>query len=277
MKKAIMAIMYDFDKTLSLDYMQNYGFIPALGLTPDQFWEYTNRFAIDNNADRTLSYMYMMVEKCKEKHIAITQEWLESFGKGIKYFKGVSTWFKRINDYGAAHGVSVEHYLISSGNKEIVEGCSIAKEFTRIFGCEFVFDPITKEAIWPKMAINFTQKTQFIYRISKGAIDDISDEMQVNEKSPNRRIPYSNMVYLGDGMTDIPAMVVAHNSGGNSIAVYPSADKRDSVLPLLKDDRVNYVCRADYSAGSELEKVMELIVDSISVKASLEIRSQIKE
>ncbi|SRR5574344_1794018 len=277
MKKVIMAIMYDFDKTLSLDYMQNYGFIPALGMTPEQFWSATNQFATTNNSDRTLSYMYMMLEKSQEKHIPLTASWLQSFGKDIKFFKGVSTWFKRINDYGLTKGVQVEHYLISSGNKEIVDGCAIAKEFTRIFGCEFIFDPVTKEAIWPKVAINFTQKTQFIYRISKGAIDDISDEFQVNEKSPTRRIPYSNMVYMGDGMTDIPAMIVAHNSGGHSIAVYPSADKKDDVIGLLKDDRVNYVCRADYSAGSELEKVMQLIVDSIAIKASLEIRSQIKE
>jgi hypothetical protein len=268
MKKPIMAIMYDFDKTLSLDYMQNYGFIQALGMTPGQFWQETNDFSLKYKADKTLSYMYMMILKCREKNIPLTKEWLSSFGANIKFFKGVTTWFKRINDYGDSKGVQVEHYLISSGNKEIVDGCAIAKEFTKIFGCEFVWDEKTGEPIWPKFAVNYTQKTQYFYRISKGALDP-SDEEQVNEKSVVRRVAYRNMIYLGDGMTDIPAMILAHNNGGVSIALYSEASKKEDVAQLLKDDRVNYICRADYSQGSELDQVMKLIVDSISIKETL--------
>jgi hypothetical protein len=267
-----MAIMYDFDKTLSLDYMQNYGFIPALGMTPAEFWTETNDFSDKYGADKTLSYMYMMILKCREKGIPLTKEWLNSLGKDIKFFKGVSTWFKRINDYGLSKGVKVEHYLISSGNKEIVDGCAIAKEFTKIFGCEFIFDDKTEEPVWPKFAINYTQKTQYFFRISKGAMNP-SDEEHVNEKSPKRRIPYHNMVYLGDGMTDIPAMILVHNNGGSSIALY-SGNKKDEVVQLLKDDRVNYVCRADYSSGSELESVMKLLVDSIAIKNVLEEKQE---
>lgn len=263
-----MAIMYDFDKTLSLDYMQNYGFIQALGMTPGQFWQETNDFSLKYKADKTLSYMYMMILKCREKNIPLTKEWLSSFGANIKFFKGVTTWFKRINDYGDSKGVQVEHYLISSGNKEIVDGCAIAKEFTKIFGCEFVWDEKTGEPIWPKFAVNYTQKTQYFYRISKGALDP-SDEEQVNEKSVVRRVAYRNMIYLGDGMTDIPAMILAHNNGGVSIALYSEASKKEDVAQLLKDDRVNYICRADYSQGSELDQVMKLIVDSISIKETL--------
>ncbi|MCI2068498.1 MAG: haloacid dehalogenase-like hydrolase [Bacilli bacterium] len=273
MKKAIMAIMYDFDKTLSLDYMQNYGFIQALGMTPEEFWKETNDFSNKYGADKTLSYMYMMILKCKEKNIPLTKEWLGSLGTNIKFFKGVTTWFKRINDYGLSKGVQVEHYLISSGNKEIVDGCLIAKEFKKIFGCEFIFDGPKNEPVWPKFAINYTQKTQYFFRISKGALNP-SDEEQVNTKSPKRRIPYHNMVYLGDGMTDIPAMILVHNNGGNSIALYSHGSKKSDVVQLLKDDRVNYICRADYSAGSELDTVMKLIVDSISIKNTLERKQE---
>lgn len=271
MKKAIMAIMYDFDKTLSVDYMQNFGFIPEIGMTPDQFWKETNDFSDRTGADKTLAYMYMMIEKAKEKGISLSRERLQSMGQKIKFFKGVQTWFKRINEYGDYKGVKVEHYLISSGNKEIIEGCPIAKEFKAIFGCEFIFDPKTKEPVWPKLAVNYTQKTQYFFRISKGALDT-SDEVQVNEKSPRRRIPYSNMVYLGDGMTDIPAMILAHNNGGNSIALYSHTEDKEKVAQLLLDDRVNFICRADYSSGSELEKVMNLLIDEISIKNILRKR-----
>jgi 2-hydroxy-3-keto-5-methylthiopentenyl-1-phosphate phosphatase len=273
MKNALMAIMYDFDKTLSLDYMQNYGFIQDLGLTPGEFWDETNKFSDKVGADKTLAYMYMMLIKCKEKGIPLTREWLMKYGANIKFFKGVSTWFKRINDYGLTKNVQVEHYLISSGNKEIVDGSLIAKEFTKIFGCEFVFDEKTHEAVWPKLCVNYTQKTQYFFRIAKGALNP-SDEVQVNEKTPIHRIPYQNMVYMGDGMTDIPAMILAHNNGGASIALYSETAKKENVAQLLKDDRVNYVCRADYSAGSELDTVMKLIVDSISIRNTLERKQE---
>jgi hypothetical protein len=195
MKKIIMAIMYDFDKTLSTQDMQNYDFIPALGMTPAEFWGQTEDFSKKNGVDRVLSYMYMMIKKTKENNIKMTREWLNSLGKNIKFYNGVTTWFKRINEYGDSKGVTVEHYLISSGNKEIVDGCAIAKEFKEIYGCEFLFDEKTNEPIWPKIAINYTQKTQYFFRVSKG-IYDINADNAVNAKTPNRRIPYRNMVYL---------------------------------------------------------------------------------
>ncbi len=274
MKKAIMAIMYDFDKTLSLDYMQNYAFIPALGMTPDEFWSDVNAFSVKYGVENTLAYLYLMKLKCKEKGIPLTREWLNSLGNNIKFFKGVTTWFKRINDYGLSKNVIVEHYLISSGNKEIIEGCPIAKEFKEIYGCEFLFDDKTKEPVWPKFAINFTMKTQYFFRISKGALHT-TDDSEVNAKTPKRRIPYHNMVYLGDGMTDIPAMILVRNNGGNSIALYPSGKKKNDVVQLLKDERVNFICRADYSAGNELESVMKLIIDNISIKNTLERKKDI--
>lgn len=267
MSKPIMAILYDFDKTLCKDDMQNFSFIPALGMTPKEFWGATTVFSAKTGVERILSYMYMMIKLSKEKGIKLTREYLNSLGRDIRYFDGVTTWFDRINKYGKEQGVKVEHYLVSSGTKEIVEGCSIAKKFEKIYGCEFLYDEETNEPIWPKLAINYTQKTQYFFRISKGVIDE-NDDNKLNEKSTKRRIPYRNIVYLGDGMTDVPSMILVKNNGGKSIAVYSEGNK-EKVIPLYEGDRVNYICRADYSAGSDLEKVMKLIIDSIKISDSL--------
>lgn len=270
MKKPILAILYDFDSTLAVSDMQNFSFIPALGMTPAEFWSKTTEFSNKSGMERTLTYLYMMKKTCEEKGIAMTQEFLQEMGKGITFFPGVLTWFKRINAYGEEHGVKVEHYLVSSGNREIVMGCPIYNEFKMVYACEFYFDPVTKLPLWPKLAINFTQKTQYFYRISKG-VYDANDDVGVNEKRPERRIPYNNIVYIGDGMTDIPAMIVAKNSGGKSIAVYPKG-KREKVQELYEDGRVNYIACADYGAGRELEKILQLIIQGVSINESLALR-----
>lgn len=265
--RPIVAIMYDFDKTLCSEDMQNYSFIPALGMTPKEFWSATTVFSEKENVEKILSYMYMMVVEAKKKGIKLTKEYLNNLGKAIKYFDGVTTWFNRINAYGESQGLTVEHYLVSSGTKEIIDGCSIAKEFKAIYGCEFLFDEVTGEPIWPKYAINYTMKTQFFFRISKGTID-VTDDTSVNLKTHTRRIPYRNIIYIGDGMTDIPCMILVKENGGKSIAVYQKGQK-DRVISLFDDGRVNYICRADYRSDSELEKIAKLIIEGISVTEQL--------
>lgn len=266
-RKPICAILYDFDSTLATTDMQAFGFIPALGMTPKEFWDETTKFSEETGCERTLAYLYTMKRIAKEKGIKLDKEFLRECGKNIEFFPGVLSWFNRINEYGKEHGVKVEHYLISSGNKEIVEGCAIAKDFKKMYACEFLFDKTTKEVYWPKLMINYTQKTQYFFRISKGVYDE-NDDVGVNEKKPVRRIPYSNMVYIGDGMTDIPAMIIVKNNGGKSIAVYQKG-KEDKIGSLKDDGRVNYVCLADYSSGKQLEKVMQLIIQSIQINSSL--------
>lgn len=266
-KRPICAILYDFDSTLAVTDMQAFGFIPAMGMTPAEFWERTSKFSEATGCEKILSYLYVMNEVAKEKGIKMDEAFLRECGKNIEFFPGVLTWFKRINEFGKEHGVRVEHYLVSSGNKEIVEGCPIAKEFKVIYGCEYVFDKKTGEVLWPKLAINYTQKTQYFFRISKG-VYDATDDIGVNEKKPDRRIPYSNMVYIGDGMTDIPAMIIVKSNGGKSIAVYPKG-KGEKIESLRDDGRVNYACVADYSAGRSLEQIMHLIIQSIAINNSL--------
>ena len=266
MDKPIVAIMYDFDKTLAITDMQNFNFIPNMGYTVEEFWNETSEFCDKEQIDKILGYMYMMIHAAKKNGIKLKRKFLNEQSKDIKYFRGVENWFNRIREYGKERGLIIEHYLITSGNKEIVEATSIAKEFKAIFGCEYIYDE-TGEAIWPKLMINYTQKTQFIFRISKGLISD-NDDKKINEKTMTRRIPYNRMIYLGDGLTDVPSMIVVKENGGNSIAVYKKGE-RDKVVHLFEDQRVNFICKADYGENSELDKVIKLILDSIVIDESL--------
>lgn len=263
--RPIVALLYDFDHTLSCDDMQNFSFIPDLGMTPDEFWNKTSELTEKEGMERILAYMYMMIKLAKEKNVHLTKAYLNSLGKEIKFFEGVTTWFKRINQWGEEMGVDIEHYLISSGTKEIVDGCQIAKEFAAVYGCEFLFDE-NGEAIWPKIAINYTAKTQFLFRVSKGALDT-NDDVTINRRI-DKRIPFTNMIYLGDGLTDIPCMVLVKEKGGKSIAIYQKG-KKEKVMPLYEEGRVNFVCKADYRSGSNLEKIVKLIIEQVSITDEL--------
>lgn len=264
-KNPIIAIIYDFDKTLSTDDMQNFSFIPALGMEPADFWASTAKLTKETGIENILSYMYVMIEKCKEKNIPLTKEYLNKLGKDVKFFEGVTTWFKRVNTYAEELGYTVEHYIISSGTKEIIEGTSIAKEFKEIYACEFMFDK-DGVATWPKVAINYTAKTQYLFRISKGVLDPY-DHVGVNSNVP-KRIPYSNIIYIGDGLTDVPCMTLLKEKGGKSIAIYPKGNQ-EKVYQLVEDGRVNYICRGDYTANSAIEKIIRLIIDQISITDTL--------
>lgn len=261
-KNSIVAIIYDFDKTLATDDMQNFSFIPALGMTNAEFWGATGDLTKETGMEKILSYMYMMIEKCKEKNIPLTKEYLNKLGKDVKFFEGVTTWFKRINAYAEELGITVEHYIVSSGTKEIIEGTSIVKEFKEIYACEFLYD---KDGIatWPKIAINYTAKTQFLFRISKGVLDS-QDDVGVNSRTSTRRIPYRNIIYIGDGLTDIPCMTLVKEKGGKSIAIYPKG-KKERVYPLFEEERVNYICRGDYTTNSDIEKIVKLIISQVSI------------
>lgn len=268
-KRPVIAIMYDFDRTLCSEDMQNYAFIPDLDMTPQEFWSETTEFGEKENMEKVLAYMYMMVSKAEEKGIKFSKQYLRSLGTSIKYYKGVLTWFKRINDYGASLGLDVEHYIISSGVKDIIEGCEIAKEFKNIYACEYMFDA-NGDVVWPKIAINYTMKTQFVFRISKG-VDRIHDDDMVNQRitEADRRVLYRNMIYLGDGITDVPCMRLVKDKGGKSIAVYPRG-KKEKVAGLLRDKRVNYIALADYSENTELENIVKLQLEYIALLSKME-------
>lgn len=268
-KKPIIALMYDFDKTLCAKDMQEYSFIPSLGMDASEFWGEANKIATKNHMDNILAYMYLMIKLAKKKDIPITKEAFNELGKDVVLIKGVKSWFKRINDYARSVGAVVEHYIISSGLSEIIEGTPIAKFFKRIYACEFHYNE-RGNADWAQQAINFTTKTQFIFRISKGVLDTIDDYKLNSYVSENeRRIPYRNMVYIGDGITDVPCMTVVKDRGGHSIAIYQNNGK-ENAYKLIRENRVDFIADADYSKDSELEKIVKQLINKMIIVDSLE-------
>ena len=262
MSKPIIAIMYDFDKTLCTRDMQEYTFIPSVGMHAHEFWGRTAVVAEEEVMDSILTYMYCMVEAARDSGIPLTRESLVACGKDVEYYSGVEGWFERINRYAEEAGVQVEHYVLSSGLKEIIDGTSIAKYFKRIYACEFLYKD--GNAYWPKMAVNYTNKTQFVYRINKGVLD-INNDADLNNPRPDseKRVFFSNMIYIGDGLTDVPCMKLVKQSGGHSIAIYKPGH-HELALSLLKHDRVDWMFEADYNEGSELDRAMRLLLKNLA-------------
>ena len=268
MDRPIVAIMYDFDKTLCTKDMQDYGFIPSLNMTPSEFWGIVNDFGTAQEMDSVLAYLYMMIEEGKRLHLPITHGGLVESGRGIELFPGVRGWFDRVNLYGAAQGVQVEHYVISSGLREIIEGSGIADKFTKIFACEFVYDE-NGSALWPKTAVNYTNKTQFVYRINKGVLD-IANDLDLNRSMPDdsKRVPFTNMIYIGDGLSDVPCMKMMKAYGGCAIAVYQD-NNRSKVEELLLRDRVDFIFPADYSRHGQLDRTVHNLIKKIAIADEL--------
>ena len=268
MRNNIIAIMYDFDKTLCTRDMQEYTFFPNLGIEASDFWNEANKLRENNKMDQVLSYMYLMFKKTIDNNRSLKRDYLNKMGKNIELFPGVVDWFSRINEYGRSLGVEIEHYIISSGLKEIIEGSEIGQNFKCIFASEFFYNE-DGNAMWPKLAVNYTNKTQFLMRINKGILD-ISDDNRLNDKmiEDERRISTSNMIYLGDGFTDVPCMKLTKENGGVSIAVY--TDKNcDTAKKLLNDGRINYMVPADYREGTEIDEIVKKTIKAMVINTDL--------
>ena len=263
-QQPIVAFLYDFDKTLCTTDMQDYAFIPSLGMTPAEFWAEANEFGRRNRMDGILAYMYTMLQEAKRRKLPLTRSDLVDKGRGIVLFPGVEDWFSRINAFGQSQGVRVEHYVISSGLREIIEGSAISGAFKEIYASEFYYDE-AGDPVWPKLAVNFTAKTQFVYRINKGVLD-VSDDKTLNDSMPDdsKRVPFTNMIYVGDGLSDVPCMKMMRAYGGQAIAVY-QASNRAGVEDLLAKGRVDYIFQADYRAGSALEATVQDIIRKMAV------------
>ena len=263
-KRPIIAFLYDFDKTLCTTDMQDYAFIPSLGYTPGEFWGIANSFGWKNRMDGLLAYMYTMIDECRKKNIRLDREYLVSCGRAIELFPGVKDWFARINAFGKEQGVEVEHYVLSSGLKEIIEGSCISHEFKEIYACEFLYNE-EGLASWPKLDVNFTNKTQFVYRINKGILD-IANDKDLNASMPDdsKRIPFTNMIYVGDGLSDVPCMKMMRSYGGQAVAVYQKSN-RAGVEDLLRNGRVDYIFPADYSEGTALDLTMKNIIRKMAI------------
>ncbi len=269
--RPVLAICYDFDKTLSPDDMQAQGYIQSVGYDVDAFWAESSAMARATGMDSNLAYMYKMVKEAEGRFL-FNRETLADYGSKVALFPGVEGWFERIRAYGREQGVSVEHYILSSGLKEMIEGTKMAKEgaFEQIYASCFFYDE-NGIAQWPAQAINYTSKTQFLFRIKKGVLD--VNDAAVNDYFPPEqvRVPFRNMVYIGDSATDIPCMKLVNTYGGHSIGVYdPATNDRAKVHRMLCDDRVRYIAPADYSEGSELDRLLRAIIAKTAAYERLE-------
>ncbi len=261
-----IAIVYDFDGTLSPQPMQEYTVLPELGVPAKEFWKLVNKETKSSESEAMLAYMRLLIEKAEEKKVHLGRKELAALASEIKYFSGVETWFDRINMFvknQSNNKTKVEHYIISAGMKEILEGVSIRKFFKNIFASEYHFNH-HGVAVFPKQLITDTTKTQFLFRINKGKqklVESINKHMPEHE----RPIPFSNIIYIGDGLTDVPSMTVTKQSGGHSIAVYKpgSSTGLKGCKSLLEVGRVHFIASADYSENSSLEKRMKLLLKSV--------------
>ena len=265
----VIAICYDFDKTLTPDDMQAQGFIQSVGYDVPEFWKESNGLAENNDMDQNLAYMFKMMEAA-EGQVLFTKDSLKRYGAQVRLFPGVESWFQRIRKYGEEHGVIVEHYIISSGLKEMIEGTTIANEFEKIYASSFLYNE-KRVAKWPTQVVNYTNKTQFLFRIEKGVLD--INDLGVNEAfaPENIRVPFRNMVYIGDSDTDIPCMKVVNSNGGYSIGVY-NADTQDKakVYKMMREGRIRYFAPSDYSEGSQLDELVKAIIDRTVTNEKLE-------
>lgn len=267
----VLAICYDFDKTLSPDDMQAQGYIQSVGYDVSDFWKESNQLAEENDMDQNLAYMYKMIQEAEGK-VLFTKERLADYGSKVRLFPGVEEWFERIRKYGKDKGVIIEHYIISSGLKEMIEGTSVAQAgaFERIYASSFYFNE-KNVAKWPAQVVNYTNKTQFLFRIEKGVLD-VNDQGVNDYFSPEDiRVPFRNIVYIGDSDTDIPCMKLVNTYGGHSIGVFDSEKQnKTKVYKMLRNNRIKYYAPADYSEGSELDSLVKAIIDRTVYNEALE-------
>jgi len=261
-----IALVYDFDGTLSPQPMQEYTVLPKIGIEPAQFWAMVNREARETQSDPMLVYMRHIIEALEREKVDVKREDFAAMAGLIEYFPGVTTWFARMNAYVRRKGrgqAKVRHYLVSAGQKEILEGVSIRRHFKRIYASEYHFNH-HGVATFPKFLVTDTLKTQFLFRINKG-IEDVNDSINEHMPEKQRPIPFQNIIYVGDGMTDVPSMALTKKNGGHAVAVYdPAGVKgRATCVKLLEAGRVDFVAEADFRANSPLSKRVQLLLDAI--------------
>ena len=261
-KKPVAALLYDFDKTLSPKNMQEYAFIPEIGLDAAEFWKRCEDAASRHRMDRILAYMMVMVQEAEGKML-LTRGVFSALGRSVALFPGVDSWFSRVNAYADSLGLKAEHYILSSGLREIIEGTPIAAEFRRIYAAGFCYNE-KNVPVWPAMAVNYTSKTQFLFRINKG-VEDMLEHDALNEFAPedSRPVPFRNMIYFGDGPTDVPCMKLVREKGGHSVVVYQSGS-RETADRMLRDGRADYALQADYREGKTLEQTVFAVLRHIA-------------
>ena len=270
------ALIYDFDGTLARGNMQEVTFIPSVGMGIGDFWGEADRLTRESDGDNILMYMQLMLQRARENGAPITKKMLREHGQDVKLFDGLKSdltgkgWFERIDAFGQQYGLEIEHYIVSAGLEEMIDGCPIRDAFRHVFASKFVYDR-DGVAIWPAVGVNYTTKTQYLFRINKGVLNHYEHE-RINRFIPDevRPVPFDRMIFLGDGDTDVPTMKRMHTKGGFSIAVYdPRNSERDQnkIYGLISEDRVNFVAAADYREGSALDLIVKGLIGRIAINA----------
>ncbi|KPF84077.1 phosphoserine phosphatase [Brevundimonas sp. AAP58] len=270
------ALIYDFDGTLARGNMQEVTFIPSVGMGVGDFWGEADRLTKSADGDNILMYMQLMLQRARENGRPVTKTLLKEHGEDVKLFDGLKSdltgkgWFDRINAIGRRYGLEIEHYIISAGLEEMIEGCPIRPAFRHVFASKFAYDD-HGVAIWPAVGVNYTTKTQYLFRINKGVLNHWDHE-RINRFVPDdaRAVPFERMIFLGDGDTDVPTMKMMHTKGGFSIAVYdPRNSERDQekIYGLISEDRVNFVAAADYREGQPLDLIVKGLLGRIAINA----------
>lgn len=270
------ALIYDFDGTLARGNMQEVTFIPSVGMGIGDFWGEADRLTRESDGDNILMYMQLMLQQARENGEPITKKMLREHGQEVKLFDGLKSdltgkgWFERIDEFGKQYGLEIEHYIVSAGLEEMIDGCPIRDAFRHVFASKFVYDR-DGTAIWPAVGVNYTTKTQYLFRINKGVLNHYEHE-RINKfmADDERPVPFDRMIFLGDGDTDVPTMKMMHTKGGFSIAVYdPRNSKRDQdkIYGLISEDRVNFVAAADYREGSPLDLIVKGLIGRIAINS----------
>ncbi|NLE88653.1 MAG: haloacid dehalogenase-like hydrolase [Myxococcales bacterium] len=270
------ALVYDFDGTLAPGNIQEHSLLPDyLKVSKEEFWAGVGEAKRAHDADQILIYMQHLLLRARSLGLPLTREILRQYGGATRYFAGVEGWFERIGAYAASKNLVLEHYVISSGNEEMILGSSIARHFSKVFACRYLYDA-EGNACWPAAVVNYTTKTQYLFRINKG-VRSYWDDESVNRWVPmeERYLPFQRMIYLGDGDTDIPSMKMVRHQGGYSLAVFDPAEWdsddpavrkkfKERAYNLIAEDRAHFVLPADYGDGSQLDVAVKGILGRIA-------------
>jgi phosphoglycolate phosphatase-like HAD superfamily hydrolase len=270
-----IGIIFDFDETLAPDSTSS--FLESLDVDVKDFWlNQVNPLYLKHGWDPIPAYLYKMIEvsqSCPQKKI--TKKKLADFGKKLKFFNGVQTIFgqlektaKKVNP-----AVQVDFFLISSGIRQILMNSKIAKYFKDIWACDFHYNS-NGEIVFPKNIVSFTDKTRYLFQISKGIFGPESrlNPFEVNKKVGQLYIPFNQMIIVGDGYTDIPLFSLIKKNDGTAIAVYNPTDKRKwtRAWGFVEDKRVTNLVPADYGKKHALNHILIMAVQTMASKLRLD-------
>jgi hypothetical protein len=267
-----IAVVYDYDQTLSPNYMQEEVLFPAFGIDARRFWKKCQELVANEGYENELAYMRVMLEYLDIDRP--TNARLRELGRELRFYPGLPEMFEDFNaglltPQHEAHGIRLEHYIISSGLKALIDGSRVAPHVKAVFGCEFAEDAQGR-ITFPKRVISHTQKTQYLFRINKGLLElsqDVNDHMPAEV----RPVPFEHMIYVGDGPTDVPCFAVVRQNGGHAIAVYNPADETRSSFKKCYQltthaNRVRHIAPADFRAGSHLRLLLEQMVEDVATR-----------